>query len=82
MLTCLSPVSSYVTDLVVEFYAPSIPPDKAQALGDAYLRLYEQLWGEDERMMQRRQSLLDRGWKQGQKRCDSEHDSERGGTAA
>lgn len=68
VLTCLSPVSHYVTDLVVEFRAPSLPPDKAQALGDAYLRLYEQLWDEDERMMQRRQALLDRGWKQGEKR--------------
>jgi len=67
VLTCLSPVSQHATDLVVEFHAPSLPPDKAQALGDAYLRLYEQLWDEDERMMQRRQSLLDRGWKQGQR---------------
>ena len=68
VLTCLSPVSHYVTDLVVEFRAPSLPPDKAKILGDAYLRLYEQLWDEDERMMQRRQVLLDRGWKQEQKR--------------
>ena len=63
VLTCLSPVSQYVTDLVVEFRASSLPPDKAQVLGDAYLRLYEQLWDEDERMMQRRQTLLGRGWK-------------------
>ena len=27
VLTCLSPVSHYVTDLVVEFRAPSLPPD-------------------------------------------------------
>ncbi len=64
VLTCLSPVSQHVTDIVVEFHAPSLPPDKARALGDAYLRLYERLWDEDERMMQRRQALLDRGWKQ------------------
>jgi hypothetical protein len=68
VLTCLSPVSPHATDLVVEFHAPSLPLDKARILGDAYLRLYEQLWDEDERMMQRRQVLLDRGWKQGEKR--------------
>lgn len=63
VLTCLSPVNQHATNLVVEFRAPSLPPDKAQALGEAYLRLYEQLWDEDERMMQRRQRLLDCGWK-------------------
>jgi len=57
-------VDQHATDIVVEFRAPFFPLDKAQALGDAYLRLYEQLWDEDERMMQRRQVLLDRGWKQ------------------
>jgi hypothetical protein len=62
VLTCLSPVNQHETDIVVEFYAPSLPPGKAQALGDAYLRLYEQLWDEDERMMKRRQMLLVRGW--------------------
>lgn len=62
VLTCLSPVNQRATDIVVEFYAPPLPSDKAQALGDVYLRLYEQLWDEDERMMQRRQMLLDRGW--------------------
>jgi hypothetical protein len=62
VLTCLNPVSQQATDIVVEFYAPSLPPDKAHALGNSYLRLYEQLWDEDERMMQRRQILLDRGW--------------------
>jgi hypothetical protein len=65
VLTCLSPVSPDATAIVVEFHAPSLPPDKVQVLGDAYLRLYEQLWDEDERMMQRRQALLDRGWQQG-----------------
>ena len=64
VLTSLSPVDQHATDIVVEFRAPFLPLDKAQALGDAYLRLYEQLWDEDERMMQRRQVLLDRGWKQ------------------
>jgi hypothetical protein len=62
VLTCLSPVGQHATDIVVEFYAPLPPSDKARALGDAYLRLYERLWDEDERMMQRRQVLLDRGW--------------------
>ena len=62
VLTSLNPVSPHVTDIVVEFYAPALPAEKAQALGDTYLRLYKQLWDEDERMMQRRQQLLDRGW--------------------
>ena len=62
VLTSLSPVSQHAITIVVEFYAPSLPSDKAQALGDAYMRLYKQLWDEDERMMQRRQALLDRGW--------------------
>ncbi|MBM4258201.1 MAG: SRPBCC family protein [Deltaproteobacteria bacterium] len=66
VLTCLSPVSQHVTDIKVEFYAPSsLSPDKAKVLGESYLRLYEQLWDEDERMMQHRQRSLDRGWKQG-----------------
>jgi hypothetical protein len=64
VLTSLSPVDQRATDIVVEFRAPLLPLGKAQTLGDAYLRLYKQLWDEDERMMQRRQVLLDRGWKQ------------------
>jgi len=63
VLTCLSPVNQHETNIVVEFRAPSLPPDKARVLGDAYQRLYKQLWDEDEGMMQRRQMLLDRGWR-------------------
>ena len=62
ILTRLSPVSAHATDIVVEFWSPPLPPEKAQRLGAAYVQLYEQLWDEDERMMQRRQSLLNRGW--------------------
>jgi len=64
VLTCLSLVSQHATDIVVEFRAPSVlPPDKGKILGEAYLRLYQQLWDEDEHMMQRRQMLIDRGWR-------------------
>jgi len=66
ILTCLSPVSAHATDIVVEFRSPSLPPEKAQRLGGAYVQLYTRLWDEDERMMRRRQALLNRGW---QSRC-------------
>lgn len=61
ILTCLTPTGSHETDIVVEFRALVKNDKQAQALGAAYLRLYERLWDEDERMMQRRQELLDAG---------------------
>jgi hypothetical protein len=57
----LTPVGTQETDIVVEFRARVENDKQAQALGAAYLRLYERLWDEDERMMQRRQELLDAG---------------------
>jgi hypothetical protein len=62
ILTCLRPTDERSTDIVVEFRVPSVPPARADAVGAAYLRLYTRLWDEDERMMVRRQALLDRGW--------------------
>jgi hypothetical protein len=59
ILTCLHPVTERTTDIVVEFRVPQVSPAQAQALGAAYLRLYARLWDEDERMMIRRQALLD-----------------------
>lgn len=61
ILTCLTPVGTHETDIVVEFRACVENAKQAQVLGAAYLRLYERLWDEDERMMQRRQELLDTG---------------------
>jgi hypothetical protein len=62
VLTMLSPVGERTTSLVVEFRTPSLSTEKAQAVGAAYLRLYQRLWDEDERMMMRKQRLLDKGW--------------------
>jgi hypothetical protein len=62
VLTLLSPIDERTTDIVVEFRTPPLPPEKAQAVGAAYLQLYQRLWDEDERMMMRKQALLDRGW--------------------
>lgn len=63
VLTLLSPVDEWTTNIVVEFRTPALPPEKARAVGEAYLRLYQRLWGEDERMMIRKQTLIDKGWR-------------------
>ncbi len=62
VLTMLAPVDERTTNIVVEFRTPSLPPEKAHAVGAAYLQLYQRLWDEDERMMLRKQALLDKGW--------------------
>jgi uncharacterized membrane protein len=59
ILTCLTPVDERNTDIVVECCAPGVSGKQADALGAAYLRLYQRLWDEDERMMMRRQELID-----------------------
>lgn len=61
ILTCLTPVSEHATGIVVEFRAPGVSGKRADALGAAYLRLYTRLWDEDERMMVRRQELINTG---------------------
>jgi hypothetical protein len=61
ILTMLAPSGEHATDIVVEFRALVSSAKAAEALGKAYLRLYEQLWDEDERMMRRRQELIDAG---------------------
>ena len=61
VLTCLEPLDERTTGIVVEFWVPGISPAQAGAVGAAYLRLYTRLWDEDERMMRRRQVLLDAG---------------------
>jgi len=67
VLTLLSPVDEWTTNIVVEFRTPALPPEKARAVGEAYLQLYRRLWDEDERMMMRKQALLDKGWCGGRK---------------
>jgi len=63
IFTALMPVDEYNTDIVVEFRVPQIAPAKVDALAAAYLQLYARLWDEDERMMRRRQELLEQGWR-------------------
>ncbi len=59
ILTCLRPLDERTTDIVVEFRVPGVTAKQTEAVGAAYLRLYTRLWDEDERMMRRRQALLD-----------------------
>jgi len=59
ILTCLKPVDERTTAIVVEFRVPGVSAKQAEAVGAAYLRLYTRLWDEDERMMMRRQELID-----------------------
>lgn len=64
VLTLLFPIDERTTNIVVEFRTPSLPPEKAQAVGSAYLQLYQRLWNEDERMMMRKQALIDKAWRE------------------
>ncbi|HEV8712137.1 MAG TPA: hypothetical protein VGX03_04830 [Candidatus Binatia bacterium] len=59
ILTCLKPLDERTTDIVVEFWVSGVSAKQAEAVGAAYLRLYARLWDEDERMMMRRQELID-----------------------
>src|SRR5262249_5781857 len=59
ILTRLKPLDEQTTDIVVEFRVPGVNAKQADAVGAAYLRLYTRLWDEDERMMRRRQELID-----------------------
>src|SRR5215813_8143724 len=59
ILTCLKPLDERTTNILVEFRVPGIKAEQAEAIGAAYLRLYTRLWEEDERMMSRRQELID-----------------------
>lgn len=61
IFTCLTLVDGQTTDIVVEFRAPIANVEQRDALGKAYLRLYQRLWDEDEQMMRRRQELIDSG---------------------
>jgi hypothetical protein len=75
VLTILSPIDGRTTNIVVEFRMPSLPPEKAQSVGAAYLQLYQRLWDEDERMMRRKQALIDKGWWGGRKSSGATRES-------
>jgi nitrite reductase/ring-hydroxylating ferredoxin subunit len=57
--TTLEPAGERVTRVHVAFALPEEDPQRAAAIGAAYVRLYKRLWDEDEAMMVRRQALLD-----------------------
>jgi nitrite reductase/ring-hydroxylating ferredoxin subunit len=59
IVTRLTAVAPHATDVSVEFWIPDVPAAKRAAVGARYTALYTRLWDEDERMMQRRQALLD-----------------------
>jgi hypothetical protein len=61
ILTRLTPVDAHTTNITVEFRALVANPKQADTAGAAYVRLYQQLWDEDEQMMRRRQELIDEG---------------------
>jgi nitrite reductase/ring-hydroxylating ferredoxin subunit len=61
IFTRVTPVDACHTDVQVDFFVPGIAGDKARKLGEAYVRLYTQLWDQDEEMMQGRQAFLDAG---------------------
>jgi nitrite reductase/ring-hydroxylating ferredoxin subunit len=56
--TRLAPRAGDETTIEVEFLVPGIAAGARDALGKAYLALYERLWDEDEAMMQRREAEL------------------------
>jgi hypothetical protein len=75
VLTLLSPVDECTTNIVVEFRTPALLPEKACAVGEAYLQLYQRLWDEDECMMRRKQALIDKGWCGGRKSSGATRES-------
>ena len=54
--TRVIPAGADATDIEVEFQVPGVSADAAPKLGAAYVKLYTQLWDEDEAMMRRRTS--------------------------
>jgi nitrite reductase/ring-hydroxylating ferredoxin subunit len=56
--TRLDPRAAHETAVEVEFLVPGVAPGARDAVGKAYLALYERLWDEDESMMRRREAEL------------------------
>ena len=53
------PVGARETDIVVDFFAPGIAPERADELFERYQRLYAQLYDEDVAMMVEREAQLE-----------------------
>jgi nitrite reductase/ring-hydroxylating ferredoxin subunit len=60
ILTTLDPIAPRATAITVAFAVPGIEPSLVSAVGDAYVRAYTRLWDEDEAMMRRRQTIVER----------------------
>lgn len=58
--TTVAPQADHETDIEVEFRVPDVSAEHARSVGDAFLRLYTQLWDEDEAMMRTRAAELER----------------------
>jgi nitrite reductase/ring-hydroxylating ferredoxin subunit len=56
--TTVTPAEEQQTEIEVVFQVPGIDPAKADRLGQTFVRLYTQLWDEDEGMMLRRTQRL------------------------
>jgi nitrite reductase/ring-hydroxylating ferredoxin subunit len=58
IVTRLATPDAEHTDVSVSFHVPGLPESARKPLGEGYVRLYTQLWDEDEAMMMRRAALL------------------------
>jgi nitrite reductase/ring-hydroxylating ferredoxin subunit len=58
--TRLAPAGKDATDVAVDFHVPGLSEGQRDAVGRAYVALYQRLWDEDESMMQAREAMLRR----------------------
>ena len=56
--TRLAPAGADATDIAVDFHVPGLAEGQRDAVGRAYLTLYQRLWDEDESMMRLREARL------------------------
>ena len=68
--TSVEPRDPAHTAIRVEFWLPDVDPEHAEALGQAYTRLYTRLWDEDEDMMVRRATALTPRERRGERTLD------------
>jgi nitrite reductase/ring-hydroxylating ferredoxin subunit len=58
IVTRLATPDAEHTDVSISFHVPDLPASARKPLGEGYVRLYTQLWDEDEAMLVRREALL------------------------
>ncbi len=54
----LTPLAPHATDIIVEYHVPEADPARRAVIGRGFVAVYEQLWDEDEAMMQAREAAL------------------------